>query len=97
MASKTREDGISANLPDFTCTAADFLQIFRRFVQTTPQIRVKKIAKIRRGEQALKTRFVKSVAETAKVTQTVMPWQRGARRAAFIAKRRAKEALRKSA
>lgn len=35
------------------------------------------------------TRFVKSVTETANSCETVLPWTRGRRRAAFIAKRRA--------
>ena len=44
------------------------------------------------------TRFIKSVVETAAKNDTVMPWTRGARRAAFIAKRNASEqTLRKSA
>lgn len=33
------------------------------------------------------TRFIKSVSKTAADTDVVMPWARGARRAAFIAKR----------
>lgn len=33
------------------------------------------------------TRFIKSIIETAEKNQTVMPWSRGATRAAFIAKR----------
>ncbi|WP_174234439.1 hypothetical protein [Sulfitobacter sp. SK012] len=41
-------------------------------------------------------RFTKSITETAAKNDTVMPWARGARRAAFIAKRTA-EPLRKSA
>lgn len=44
------------------------------------------------------TRFIKSVVETAAKNDTVMPWARGARRAAFIAKRTAPAAtVRKSA
>ncbi len=43
------------------------------------------------------TRFVKSVVETAAKDSTVMPWARGARRAAFIAKRTASQTKRKSA
>lgn len=39
-----------------------------------------------------KTRFARSVAKTAAETATVMPWARGSRRAAFIAKRRAAKA-----
>lgn len=35
------------------------------------------------------TRFIKSICETASKENTAMPWARGARRAAFIAKRRA--------
>lgn len=42
-------------------------------------------------------RFVKSVIETAAKTETVMPWTRGSRRAAFIAKRNAIPNLRKTA
>jgi hypothetical protein len=40
-------------------------------------------------ERAMKTnqRFIKSILETAEKSETVMPWARGARRAAFIAKR----------
>ena len=37
------------------------------------------------------TRFIKSVLDTAAKNDTVMPWARGARRAAFIAKRNAAE------
>ncbi|WP_370400643.1 hypothetical protein [Sulfitobacter sp. JB4-11] len=37
-------------------------------------------------------RFIKGVIETAAKDDTVMPWARGARRAAFIAKRTAAEA-----
>ncbi len=44
-----------------------------------------------------KTRFIKSVVETAAKNDTVMPWSRGARRAAFIAKRNATQVTRKSA
>lgn len=33
------------------------------------------------------TRFIKNVVETAAKDDTVMPWARGARRKAFIAKR----------
>lgn len=32
-------------------------------------------------------RFVKSIVKTAKTTDVAMPWERGARRAAFIEKR----------
>ncbi len=42
-------------------------------------------------------RFIKSVLKTAKAETTQMPWTRGARRAAFIAKRTAITELRKSA
>ncbi|WP_339769838.1 hypothetical protein [uncultured Pseudosulfitobacter sp.] len=35
------------------------------------------------------TRFIKSVVATAADDKTVMPWARGPRRAAFIAKRKA--------
>ncbi|EEB84055.1 hypothetical protein [Roseobacter sp. GAI101] len=45
----------------------------------------------------IKTRFIKSVVETAAKEDTVMPWTRGARRAAFIAKRNAPAATRKTA
>jgi len=38
------------------------------------------------------TRFIKGVIATAAKEDTVMPWTRGARRAAFIAKRNAVEA-----
>jgi hypothetical protein len=34
-------------------------------------------------------RFIKSICETAAKEDTVMPWARGARRTAFIAKRNA--------
>ncbi len=33
------------------------------------------------------TRFINSIVETARKTDVVMPWARGARRKAFIAKR----------
>lgn len=43
-------------------------------------------------------RFTKSIVKAAAENDTLMPWARGARRAAFIAKRRAAEApQRKSA
>jgi hypothetical protein len=37
------------------------------------------------------TRFIKSITKAAAENDTVMPWARGKRRAAFIAKRRAEE------
>jgi hypothetical protein len=43
-------------------------------------------------------RFIKSITKAAAENDTVMPWARGARRAAFIAKRNAPAApARKSA
>jgi hypothetical protein len=42
------------------------------------------------------TRFIKSVVAAAAKNDTVMPWTRGARRAAFIAKRNLSETARKS-
>lgn len=42
-------------------------------------------------------RFIKGVIATAAKEDTVMPWTRGARRAAFIAKRNATVQERKSA
>ena len=36
-----------------------------------------------------KSRFIKSVVETARKTETDMPWSRGARRAEMIARRSA--------
>ena len=44
-----------------------------------------------------KTRFIASVQRAAKDSQTTLPWTRGATRAAFIAKRKAGIAARKSA
>ncbi|WP_415919691.1 hypothetical protein [Tateyamaria sp. SN6-1] len=44
-----------------------------------------------------KQRFIKSVVAAAATETTQMPWTRGARRAAFIAKRTAPPALRKTA
>ncbi len=35
------------------------------------------------------SRFIKSVIDAAEKNETVLPWTRGARRAAFIAKRQA--------
>lgn len=35
------------------------------------------------------TRFIHAITNTAKETEVSLPWQRGARRAAFIAKRAA--------
>lgn len=43
------------------------------------------------------TRFIKSVVDAAAKNDTVMPWARGSRRAAFIAKRKALIQERKSA
>ena len=37
-------------------------------------------------------RFIKSITKAAAENDTVMPWARGTRRAAFIAKRKAAEA-----
>lgn len=37
-----------------------------------------------------RSRFLKSVVKTAKTTTVSMPWERGARRAAFVASRTAK-------
>lgn len=37
-------------------------------------------------------RFIKSITKAAAENDTVMPWARGSRRAAFIAKRNAAEA-----
>ncbi|WP_298858068.1 hypothetical protein [uncultured Sulfitobacter sp.] len=37
-------------------------------------------------------RFIKSITKAAAENDTVMPWARGTRRAAFIAKRNAAEA-----
>ena len=45
----------------------------------------------------MKTRFIKSAIATAKSTDVVMPWARGARREAFIAKRTQSPVQRKSA
>lgn len=42
-------------------------------------------------------RFIKSIVETAAKNDTVMPWARGARRAAFIAKRSEEVVPRKTA
>ena len=42
------------------------------------------------------TRFIKSIVDTASKTDTVMPWARGTRRAAFIAKRAAQTTHHKS-
>lgn len=44
-----------------------------------------------------KRRFIKSVTEAATQDTPRMPWARGKRRAAFIAKRDAQTELRKSA
>ncbi|MBD3664333.1 hypothetical protein [Sulfitobacter aestuariivivens] len=43
------------------------------------------------------TRFIKNVVEVAAKANPPMPWTRGARRAAFIAKRNAEAQTRKSA
>ena len=43
------------------------------------------------------TRFIKSVTEAAAKSETVMPWTRGATRAAFIAKRTRAQTVRKTA
>ncbi|SPF77641.1 hypothetical protein [Pseudoprimorskyibacter insulae] len=44
-----------------------------------------------------RNRFVKSIVKTAKTTEVAMPWDRGARRAAFVAKRNIKTITLKSA
>ncbi|MCX7558874.1 hypothetical protein OS190_04790 [Sulfitobacter sp. F26204] len=43
------------------------------------------------------TRFIKGIVAAAAKEDTVMPWTRGARRAAFIAKRNDDKQERKSA
>tara|TARA_R110002072_G_scaffold43738_9_gene122891 strand:- start:7072 stop:7215 length:144 start_codon:yes stop_codon:yes gene_type:complete len=43
------------------------------------------------------TRFIKGVVAAAEKNDTVMPWARGGRRAAFIAKRSEPKQTRKSA
>ena len=43
------------------------------------------------------TRFIKGIVAAAAKEDTVMPWARGSRRAAFIAKRKTKIESRKSA
>lgn len=43
------------------------------------------------------TRFIKGIVDTAAKEDTQMPWARGARRSAFIAKRKEIETPRKSA
>lgn len=42
----------------------------------------------------MKTRFIKSIIATAEQTEVEMPWKRGKRRQAFIAKR-AEQAINK--
>ncbi|WP_299772900.1 hypothetical protein [uncultured Tateyamaria sp.] len=42
-------------------------------------------------------RFIKSVTDAAKQDAPQVPWARGKRRAAFVAKRKAASELRKSA
>ncbi|MFL4470347.1 hypothetical protein ACERZ8_10845 [Tateyamaria armeniaca] len=44
-----------------------------------------------------KSRFITSVVKSTKSETPQMPWARGTRRAAFIAKRNAQPVLRKSA
>ena len=39
-----------------------------------------------------KTRFIKSIVETARKAEAELPWARGARRAAMIARRAAQPA-----
>lgn len=48
-------------------------------------------------EHMAKARFIKSVVKSAKEDTPQLPWARGTRRAAFIAKRTTPAALRKSA
>lgn len=45
----------------------------------------------------MKTRFIKSIIATAKDAKTAMPWERGARREAFIAARKGQKPALKSA
>ena len=45
----------------------------------------------------MKTRFIQSVVQGAQTSNVEMPWARGRRRAAMIARRKAVLALRKSA
>ena len=42
-------------------------------------------------------RFIKAIVEAAAKEETVMPWARGARRQAFVAKRNGMDADKKSA
>ncbi|MBO6865601.1 MAG: hypothetical protein JJ877_01045 [Thalassococcus sp.] len=44
-----------------------------------------------------RTRFIKSVLNTAATTETKLPWERGATRQAMIAKRDAQPAAQKRA
>lgn len=37
----------------------------------------------------IKTRFIKSIVDASKDAEVAMPWQRGARRNAFVEKRKA--------
>jgi hypothetical protein len=64
-----------------------------------PQARANAQTRMHKRTRAMKTnkRFIKGVVEAAAKNDTVMPWARGARRAAFIAKRNAAEPQRKSA
>ena len=43
------------------------------------------------------TRFIKNIVDTAAKETPQMPWTRGSRRSAFIAKRQQQEQTRKSA
>jgi hypothetical protein len=43
------------------------------------------------------SRFIKSILKTSQDEQIALPWQRGATRAAFMAKRKDQAQLRKSA
>lgn len=45
----------------------------------------------------MKTRFIQAVVKTAQTTRTEMPWERGTRRAAMIARRDTVVEQRKSA
>ena len=53
---------------------------------------------VARQEKSMKTnnRFIKSVIETARKTETQMPWTRGARRADMIANRHAPKSVRQA-
>jgi len=69
----------------------------QRHIQSQARATARNQKRLRIKAMKKNTRFIKGVIATAAKEETVMPWTRGARRAAFIAKRNGSDQDRKSA